>query len=426
MNKNIFNKLTTYLAYTMLTLSTVLNMYAILGDKYLDIYTGYLMIFLYLLMIMFSGRSIGGWKKIPNALRFYFLYNLFISGISNINAGWIEMLSLTLLITIFSYIVYWDTFVYVKFLKFYATVVVAAVGFLFFQNFVKFTTGYGVSGVIPFLNTSKGLSENEALRQVYEYDRFPSFFSEPSHLAQILAPFLIILVLDKSYKPKHRNLLISVVLISMLLTQSGTAMMLLGPLTMFIFIDIWKRYKKKKIIVYIVSGCLFVVGYYIASNYLASDMGAFVNERSSEITNVSADDEGTSGFIRMWRGYFVFADYSVWEMIFGNPNYNSIIGHVYRSNMQLYLEDFALTYFNGVQRILIHTGFIGLGLFAYYVITLWRDNTICGKCLILTMLVLMLIESIFGTTRMALFLLLIQYQKISRNYEEQSYYNIRS
>lgn len=419
-------KLLTFLSTVLLLLSPVLNMYSIFGDKYIDIYTGYLAIIIFWGARFFNKKPFESELQFPAGLRTYFIYSVIICFVSNLSGGGDVILStLGCVLGILLYHVFWGTYKNDSITKAYFTIAVFAVGFHFFQNIIKWTSGYGVSGVIPWLSTSKGLAENAAYNQVYTYDRFSSFFSEPSHLAQFLIPLLILLLLDKNIVVKNRILMIVAITASLLLTQSGTAMMLAIPVVLFAILNIWKKKRHN----FIISASLVTIAILaiaiLVKYYLLSDIGSFVGERALEVTSSDRDNVGTSGFIRIWRGYFVFADFSPIEMLFGTSNHSNILAHVYNSHMELYLEDFGLTYFNGIQHILIHTGIIGFFLFTSFIIWLWKDNTVCGRCLIITFVVSMCIEANYGGSRMALFLLLAQSQKINfKKYETKDYYHL--
>lgn len=404
-------KVLTYLSFTLLLLSTVMNMYALFGDKYLDIYVGYFAIFFYF-VLLFSKVPLGRRELIiPKELKVFFLYSVIITLFTNLTESGSLVALLTVIIGILGYLVYWKTFVIQHFLKFYVVTAIIVISFHFFQNIVKITTGIGVSGVIPGLSISKGLAEDAVYNQMYKYDRFSSFFSEPSHLAQFLIPLLIWLLFDDYTNIKYRKLLLVAVFFSLILTRSGTSLMLIIPAVLFVLYRIIKDFKGSKLLSVSIVSSLIIFGVFVGRRFISSEMGAFVEDRSTEVVTTSDENGGTSGFVRIWRGYFVYGDYSTVEKIIGNSSHNAILKHVYHSNMELYLEDFALVYFNAIQYILIHFGLIGIFLFFFYIYRLWRGNTYCGKCLLATLIVLMLIEAIYGGTRMALFLLLAQSQK---------------
>lgn len=404
-------KVLTYLSFTLLLLSSVMNMYAVFGDKYLDIYLVYFAILIYFVLLL-SKVPLGRKElSIPKELKVFFIYSFFVTLFTNLTSSGDLIALLTVTIGILGYLVYWKTFESLPFLNYYTVVATVAVFFHFFQNIVKWVTGIGVSGVIPGLTTSKGLAEDAAYNQIYKYDRFSSFFSEPSHLAQFLVPLLIWLLFDNYTNIKRRKVLLLIVCISFILTRSGTSLMLIIPTLLFVLYRIYNNFKGSKLISLLIVTILIIGGIFLGRFFVSSEMGAFVENRSSEVVTASDENGGTSGFVRIWRGYFVYDDYSSFEKIIGNSSHNDILKHVYRSNMELYLEGFALVYFNAIQYLLLHFGIIGFALFMFYIYRLWRGNSYCGKCLLATLIVLMLIEAIYGGARMALFLLMAQSQK---------------
>ena len=421
MKQSLGWKFLTLLSIILLYLSSVMNMYAVFGDEYLDIYTGYFTILLWIVLGILNTRT--GLRELymPKKLKWYLAYSLVVVVLTNITSGLSETLtaSLTVIIGMLLLGMFWDTYRNEKFMKVYVWIAVVTIGFFFFQYFVKLTTGIGISGVIPFLHLSHGVSQDVIFNQMYVYKRSSSFFSEPSHFAQFLIPLLIYLLFDKTSSAKFKNPLIVSIFATLLMTMSGTAIALLIPTFFFIAVGTWKKYQHNRVIAIFLI-CVVSVGLlYFGNRYLSSDMGSFVNERSAEVFTADRNDAGSSGFIRIWRGYFVFADFSPIEMLFGTGNHKAILGHVFGSHMELFLEDFGLTYFNTIQYILIHTGFVGFFLFILYLAYLWKDNNVCGRCLIVTFVLLMFIESIYGGSRMALFLMMAQYQKIKDRSSQQ-------
>lgn len=402
-------RVVTYLSFSLLLLSTVMNMYTVFGDKYLDVYTCYFAVFLYLSLKFFNVRTNQREVLFPREFALYFFYTFLVSLFTNISSTGRLISILTLIIIILSYIMYWDTYRTGKFVKFYTSLAVFIVGFFFIQVIVDAVTGMNIMGVIPGLSTSQTSGEN-ALNIRYDNIRYCSLFSEPSHMAQFLMPLFIFLLFDKSERIKYRMLLIVFLFLSLLLLKSGTAIVLLIPSAVF-FVYTYTRRTQNKFLKILLMSFMIVIGVGLVGWYLSSQMGAFVSERGAEIFEGINADQGTSGFVRIWRGYFVYDDFSLSEKIFGNDSYNDIIKHVYHSNMELYLEGFALTYFNAVQFILIHSGLIGFLLFLYFLYKQWKGNTVCGKCLITTLFLLMLIESVYGSAIMATFLLMAQSQK---------------
>lgn len=147
-----------------------------------------------------------------------------------------------------------------------------------------------------------------------------------------------------------------------------------------------------------------VVVYY----YVNSEMGLSLLERQNEI---SMDYEGgsRSGFLRIWRGFYVFDDYSFFEKIFGCPNNMDQLAHVYLSGMIMGVD--AELYFNAFQKILLNTGLVGVGIFVFVCYKIWHNNTICGKAILLTFIVLSFISAIYMTHTMILYLLLADNMK---------------
>lgn len=300
---------------------------------------------------------------------------------------------------------------YIRIMKAFGTI---AIVFFFIQFFGRLAAGVQISGILSFLPMHDDIDVIDFLYNKTHSVRSSAFFSEPSHMAQFLLPLLAI---ELFYDNKRRHFLYAgVIFIVILLLQSGTGFMGLIPIAVFLIIYLLKDDKRKS------NKKLAIVAVIIAAAgafymFINSEMGAGVLERSTEL---SSEYEGgsRSGFLRLWRGYYVFEDYSFREQLFGVTNQNVILEHVYHSGMSFGIR--AELYFNGFQDILLYTGYVGLIIFVIVLRYLWKGNTLCGKAIIGTFVALMLVENIYFSNVMLVHLLLSESMK-----EKYSQYSFR-
>ena len=393
-SSNLFDRIT----MLVLLLFPVLNIYAI-GDKSANVVSIIILILIFLLFFSFQMkyRRI----KMPKQLLYLFIYLYIITFITSVDQGISALLPLSFFLVFFSNYIYWKTFDELVFLKYYKSLVIVSVLLFFVQYLVQQFTGYGISGIIPGLPISTGVSENIVEHTLSGEARNRSFFSEPSHLAQFLLPYLIISLYSKNSISKFSKLVILSIIIVLLLLDSGTALIGLIPILFFIVLDLKHRYKHQRIYYILL---LIVLMFFLLVFYFYTQSNTNLFERVSELEPETTI--ASSGFMRIWRGYFVLADYSLLEFIFGNPDTDHLIKHIYNTNMDFGMDNFSLTYFNGIQSLLMKQGVFGLFLFLWLISSLWRNNTLCGKCLLATMIVLMFIESLYLTSTMCVFLLL--------------------
>lgn len=116
----------------------------------------------------------------------------------------------------------------------------------------------------------------------------------------------------------------------------------------------------------------------------------------------------TSGFLRIYRGYYTFNELSLFEKIFGannkvmmeRANKKSPISFLFRDN------DF---YYNTIQNILIKTGIIGAIIFILFTIQLFARANPCGKTIVTTMTLLSFVSSLYLSFIMLIYLIFAEH-----------------
>lgn len=138
-------------------------------------------------------------------------------------------------------------------------------------------------------------------------------------------------------------------------------------------------------------------------SFVSSEIGQQYWGRSSELLSTTGDAEDASGFVRIYLGYYVYNEYSVFEKIIGINNFTEIQSKVSQSPYGYLLND--VLYFNTIQNYLIKAGLIGLSFFLLLLREIYRRNNICGKSIIITFLILSFMSSLYLTPVMILYLL---------------------
>ena len=140
-------------------------------------------------------------------------------------------------------------------------------------------------------------------------------------------------------------------------------------------------------------------GYY----YLNSSLGENLIDRKD---SVSGDMDSSSGFFRIYRGYYVFDAYSPIEKVIGINNFEKIKKRRDESKVAFLVEGENDLYFNCFQHFLLRTGLIGTFLYVMVCVSLWRRNTYEGKAIILTFFALSFVASLYMSSIMMLYIYL--------------------
>lgn len=267
-------------------------------------------------------------------------------------------------------------------IKYYKRFAFISIMFLFIQQFIR------INGVIGLLPLARGIDSIYYLDKINYVTRYSSFFSEPAHFSQFLFPLLTISIFYKNYH--HRYIWIALIILTLLLLQSGNAIIGLAIILMMVFFKQMSKPKlKSKIINIVVVLCLCLPVSYI---YLSSNMGQDVLDRQDEL---ESDTEAiSSGFIRIFRGYYLFKEYSFTEQVFGIPDSKIYLSKINKSPLAYtFIEEDDNYFFNGIQFILLRTGYIGLTIVLWLFASLWKNNNFCGRTLLLIIFILLFIST---------------------------------
>ena len=276
--------------------------------------------------------------------------------------------------------------------RYYSFVAKICIMFFLFQEFVRIITGVNIPGIITFLPTVYGDSAGYIASNIIGSDRSSSFFLEPSYFAQFLFPLVVLELFWNNENTSIRNAVILTFIT--LLIRSGNGILLLGIIwiSWFFCSDIKKQ--TKRYIVIGVGGLML-----IAVSLLPGAVSEMLN-RSSELSLSGADNRWhSSGFIRFWRGYFLYALFPTLNKIFGmNPT--ALRYFMEYKSMGLFSQDIDAAFINGIQTILCYYGAIGLILVLRHLWLIQRHSTLAVKVMIICTLYLLLSESYFICGRM--------------------------
>lgn len=283
-------------------------------------------------------------------------------------------------------------------IKAYRILVYVSIVIFIAQEISYNTIGYRIPGLLIFLPLTISDDIAEWSENVSSSARSSGLFSEPAHFAQFLLPLLAI----ELFYVKNRNAYIRsiIYIIVLVLLKSGNALLGLGIVGIFFGVSIVRRTQPLLSVFYIAIIVCFALGF--TKYYISTDAGESLIERTEEL---NPDNHSlSSGFIRVFRGYYVFAELPPSEKVFGVNNIARLTERV-RSSSVNWAFDRGDLYFNGFQNLLIQNGIIGVFLFAFIIISLWRGNNFAGKCILVIYASLNFIASLFLNYTMLLYLL---------------------
>ena len=302
----------------------------------------------------------------------------------------------------FGYCVYWH---FIKpsnintYISVYKKIAVILVAFFYLQYFVYLISGYTISGVIPYLPLNGTFKEIGLDTKIYDTGRFCSLFSEPSYLARFVIPLIVI----ELFKKNSINWLFVIYLVApIILTVTGTGAIVIIVVVSYWFIcNVIIRSNKRS------SKVVWMIGIILLAIILLSGTGIAESffQRTEELSKDSLYGVSghLSGYLRIWSGIDTFSRYSLYNQIFGNQNVLVI-------DKATNLTDFSNLvqggFYNGISRLLLDQGYIGLIIMIIFLSQIWRGRSQTGRALIICFITLMLVEAVYPGSRMAAFLAL--------------------
>lgn len=344
-----------------------------------------------IVVILIKRRSI---KLIfPKPLLLYIFYVLIMSVLCGTSIS--DKVNLGLLFMFLLWGIFNAEITFQSFLKLYRRIAWINIIFFFIQEIAYYTFGHRPIGLITSLPITIDLQSY--LYMAATAERSSGFFSEPAHFAQFLSPLLSIeLFLNDSKKSKVYSVIYVAVL---LLLKSGNAILFLFIITICYIFYLFKKSSFLRLLYIIPTILVFIIGSVIV--IFNSEYGAELFERKEEISK----DQTTisSGFIRIYRGFYVWDELSVFEKIIGLNSIDRLKDKIQQSPVYFTFGDNDL-YFNGVQNFLLRTGILGTLIFSMVLLSLWKRNHLAGKCCILCFIGLSMMASVYITYTTILYL----------------------
>lgn len=382
------------IAMILLLLSPILGIYGNpKGWSFETLITLPLSFFYFLYFFLMKKGVVGRKDPLPKGMLMYFIYWGIILLLTSLS------LPLTVIQGYLFFFFFFATFNLNQFIKFYKLFALFCIVFFFIQEFSYHIVGYRMSGIISSLPLYIDIS----LADRADTLRSCSFFSEPAHFAQFLLPLLAIELYNNNHKSRY--LYVVIIIVTLLLLRSGNGLLGMIVILLFALPYFLRRSNHRFLTALFLSVIAFIGVYYV----LNSELGEYFLGRQNELNADWDGQSSRSGFLRIWRGFFVFNDYSFIEKIIGCPNDLDQIIHVNASGMAM--VDNAELYFNAFQKVLLNTGLIGIGLFIFILSSLWKNNSTCGKALIASMVALSLVSAIYMSHTMVLFMIIAYFTK---------------
>lgn len=285
-------------------------------------------------------------------------------------------------------------------LKYYKILVYVAVCFFLIQEICVNTIGFRPTFYLSFLDSYyDGGTMTDFAASRSEMSRSSSFFLEPSHFVQYIIPYVCIVTCEAmKYKKITKELCL--VLLVVLWSKSGVGYLELLVSFVFLFLAFWKQPIITKILL---AGVFVAAGAFVSIYFSSNPFVANILERTNEFS-MSVEAHGAqSGFIRIWRGYFIFLAGETLNIIFGTAN--AAIEYV---SLQVYIPGVRYEggYLNGIQSLLVGGGIVGTVFFFAYIRRIYKSFTMTGKCIIVAMICCFFLENMLFTPKMFLYILI--------------------
>lgn len=339
-------------------------------------------------------------NTLPKVLLYYFLYRLLIHEISASELS--SLIPLGIVKSLLAFVMFFGIKNYDFFVKSYKKIALVCIIFFFFQEITYILFGHRVSGVIEQLPLALDVDDASGwYSSLKDNSRSSSFFSEPAMFVQFLLPLLSIELFSH-----NRNYIFALLIASTLLfTLSGNAMFGLAIVGLMYLYSLVKNSKgfSGAILASIVAAVMIIVGVTFAS----SEKGQEVMARSYQLSSNSMETRGAgkSGFIRIYRGYGVYAEFGTFQKLFGNDDTKYFTTQMYKSDVSMFFGEND-TYVNTFQSFLICTGMVGVVFFILIFCYIWKNTDIAGRSILITFYGLSFLSGLYLTDTMALYLML--------------------
>ena len=292
---------------------------------------------------------------------------------------------------VIAFIVLASFFDYKLFRKYYRVVFsICAVVFII-QEISYYTLGTRPIFLFPMPLTGSA-DYSVILANQINLDRSSCFFREPSHFAQFALPLLAIELYESSNKGRFISRYAFFIVLILFLMRSGNGFL---GMIIIMLVQVWDYLKYAKLkYKYLTLIVIIPLAVLAVSLYSRTEQGSEIALRASGIST----EEGSSSFVRTFRGFYLYEELPVINKIFGT-SIEGVPDAISRSKVNYLFID-PITgdddyYLNGIQTILISNGIIGLLLFFFIYIKLYSRYDLLSKPLILLFISLLFIGNLY-------------------------------
>lgn len=294
------------------------------------------------------------------------------------------------------------------FMEKYRNVVIFATAFIIIQTLLMYWKGYVLFGTIPGLRVSNpGYSEDVERRMFASFYRPGSVFLEPGYYAQFVFPYLAYTLFSKNQRQKYLKAMIPTV--GCILSTSGQGIMISSMLWAVHFAENTLRLKTRSINLRTVIVLILIL--------LSVLPIANTPMLQNSLQRLFGGPSGGSAASRIYRGYAIYRQLKPIHKIIGVG-----YGHVgvYLSSEDIrteYImgEDTHSEYMNSIADILVSLGLVGLILFSWMMIRLWRNTGDFRRVCTLTLVLLSAVSACFTGPGVVMYLSVIMSGYSSRS-----------
>lgn len=287
----------------------------------------------------------------------------------------------------------------------FSKIVLLLAAFVLIQAVVYYITGFFIPGLL--LNArinDNGVTGGEMYYSLLSYASYSGyikpngFLTEPSTCAHWFFVYLLIVLFDT--KERHNFWKAVFVSVAMIATMSTSAF-----LELFLAWLLWLFWFKKKtfIIVMVVALVTFPTIFLTLRNS-DSIFGSVINRFFDAFSKEKS--EFSSG-LRIVRGFKIYGSLPISYKIFG-IGFGSYEAAVKSGIVNpLLFSDMENEYMNSFSYLLVSSGIIGLSLFVFYFMSLFKTRDRIGKALIISLTFLFFGTSVYCSSLFVIMMLLI-------------------
>lgn len=281
--------------------------------------------------------------------------------------------------------------------------------------------GYRFAALLPFGKLYDGTSTQTLIYDQIYYYRSSSFFREPAHYAQFLLLLLAIELFNRDSINKLFTKYALFIIVILLILRSGNGFIgiIFLCLIKFLYFMFYVSHKSISLMhkLFILSISVITIIFSVLY-YINTEVGQNTMSRVSEMEN----NQDALSYIRIYRGFALYSEMPFINKLIGMTN-NSLISFIPQTSLSILFRGDNIQsdlYFNGIQNILISSGFLGLLLFFTVYLKLLRGNDILSKIIILLFLILSFLSQTFLSHIMIIATVISTYSINKRRYYDKN------